>query len=180
MIVNHQEQLISFEITSAVSQKLFHSHRLFFQLRNIAAHNWIKSIFSWWVFHIDCFPSFKRFWKSSHLNQIFSMQLFFPDGVFSAGSLPLVAVVASGRHAQSPSSPSLTFLCHSRLYHIWLPSKMSTLSHSYLPNLQVLLLLPFFATLDSTIYGYPQKCPPYLTHICPISKFSFSYLSLPL
>ena len=48
------------------------------------------------------------------------------------------------------------------------------------PNLQVLLLLPSFATLVSTIYGCPQKCPPYLTQICPISTFSFSYLPLPL
>ena len=81
--------------------------------------------------------------------------------------------------AQSPSSPSLTFLCHSSLYHIWLPSEMSILSHSYLPNLQALLLLPSFATLVSTIYGYPQICPSYLTHICPFSKLSLSYLPLP-
>ena len=81
--------------------------------------------------------------------------------------------------AQSPSSPSLTFLCHSILYHIWLPSKMSTLSHSYLPNLQNILLSPSFATLVSTMLGYPQKCPPYLTHIYPISTFTFSYLPLP-
>ena len=117
--------------------------------------------------------------KLTFESNLFNATLFL-DGVFSAGSLPLMAVVASGRHAQSPSSPSLTFLCHSRLYHIWLPSKMSTLSHSYLPNLQVLLLLPSFATLVSTIYGCPQKCPPYLTQICPISKTSFSYLPLPL
>ena len=81
--------------------------------------------------------------------------------------------------AQSPSSPSLTFLCHPSLYHIWLPSDMSILSHSYLPILQALPLLPSFATLVFTINGYPQKYPSYLTHICPISKFFFSYLPLP-
>ena len=136
---DHQEQLISLEITSAVLQNLCHSHRFFFQLRKIAAHIWFKS---WWCFHIDCFLIFKRFWKSSHLSQIFSMQLFFPM-VFS-----------------------LPAACH---WWPWWP-QVGT------PNLQVLLLLPSFATLVTTMLGYPQKCPPYLTHICPISTFFFSYL----
>ena len=64
--------------------------------------------------------------------------------------------------AQSPSSPSLTFLCHSSLYHLWLPSEMSILSHSYLPNLQVLLLLPSFANLLYMVtthkYNFHSQC----------------------
>ena len=104
----------------------------------------------WLLFQLQNFLK-----KLTFESNLFNATLFL-DGVFSAGSLPLMAVVASGRHAQSPKHPSLTFFCHSSLYYIWLPSEMSTLSPSYLPNLKVLLLLPSFATLVSTIF-HPQK-----------------------
>ena len=54
------------------------------------------------------------------------------------------------RSARPISKTSFSYLpLPPYLYHIWLPSEMSTLSHSYLPNLHVLLLLPSFATLVS-------------------------------
>ena len=48
------KQLISLERTSAVLKKLFHLQRLFFQLRQIAAHIWIKS-FRWSSFFLLVF-----------------------------------------------------------------------------------------------------------------------------
>ena len=89
-------------------------------------------------------------------------------------------IIKSGIVGKTQNKKSSSYIVRDGLgnlcFDLW---NLDILSHSYLPNLQVLLLLPSFATLVYTIYGYPQKCPSYLTHICPISKFSFSYLPLP-
>ena len=121
--------------------------------------------------HTDCFSSFEILLLTIESN------LFFPGGFFTLIAFPAskdfekvhIWIKSFQCNSFFPMVFSLPAACH---WWPWWP-QVGT------PNLQNVLLLPSFATLVSTMLGYPQKCPPYLTHICPISKFSFSYLPLP-
>ena len=89
----------------------------------------VEALFSCWLFYIDCFFSLKRFWKSSYLNQIFSMQLFF-SMVFSLPAAchwwPWWPQVGTPNLQNILLLPSFATLV-STIFH---PQKWTTLSYS--------------------------------------------------